>query len=380
MPEVPMPVARRWRRTAVPSIARPLVPVAMAALLAACATTPGLPALAPVPIEPVTVAEAFVTGAMPEDELDSLALWTAADGRPWLLATAKRGARLLAYDARTGEALGALAPPPNQEPLLRPNGIAVAGDIAYVVDQQRRRVDLLALPGGERLGSVGERVLRNPYGIWLRPMNDGVMAYVTDSYRLPGDRMPPPDQLGERVRRFLVQPGPPLQWRHVDSFGATDHPGLLQTVESIAGDPVHDRLLIAEEQPGAPSGLRVYRLNGSFTGQSLAAGIYRHQAEGIALIACADGSGWWVASDQHPVEQRFHVFDRASLRWLGAFRGAVARDTDGLAYAPGPLPGFPSGLLYAQHDNRAVVAWDWSQVAQALGLPLGCNRAGAIRH
>lgn len=359
----------RWLVRAWDALLRAGVPVL---LLAACSTTPTLPALPPAQITAVTVPEAFVTAPTPEEEVDSLALWTAADGTPWLLATAKRGARVLVYDALTGARLGTLAPPAGQEPLLRPNGIAVAGDVAYVVDQQRRRVDLLALPGGQRLGSFGERVLRNPYGIWLRPVDGGVMAYVTDSYRLEGDRMPPPEELGERVRRFLVRPGPPLEARHVDSFGATDHPGLLQTVESIAGDPAHDRLLIAEEQPEAPSGLRVYRLNGSFTGQSLAAGIYRYQAEGVVLIACTDGSGWWVASDQHALDQRFHVFDRASLRWLGAFAGEVARDTDGVAYAPGPLPGFPAGVLYAQHDNQAVVAWGWAEVARALGLPPAC--------
>lgn len=353
--------AARMRRTAM---------LSLLLLCSACARLPTLPARPPADIAPVTVAEHFVSAATPEEEVDSLAWWGAPGGTHWLLATAKRGGRVLVYDALTGARLGALSPSPGEEPLQRPNGIAVARDIAFVVDQQRRRVDMLALPGGQRLASFGAGVLRNPYGIWVQALADGsYRAYVTDSYRLPGDRMPPPEELSERVRQFRVSAGTPPRVRHEASFGATDHPGLLQTVESIAGDPHHDRLLIAEEQMDAPSGLRVYRLDGRFTGQLLAAGIYRYQAEGVALVACDDGSGWWVASDQHASDQRFHVFERASLRWRGAFRGAVVRDTDGLAYAPGPLPGLPAGALYAQHDNRAVVAFDWQQVLRALDLP-----------
>lgn len=369
--------ARTRRRIAG---AFPLTTALAAALLAGCAATPAARTAAFTQDEPgagpVTIAERFTTPSMPAQELDSLALWRPPGGNPWLLATAKNGARVMVFDALTGAVLGSLQPPPQQPPLLRPNGIAVAGDAALVVDQQRARVDVLRLPDGARIASIGEGLLRNPYGIWARPLADGSLSvYVTDSYRLEGGRMPPAQQLGERVRQFRVWPGQDWRVRHLRSFGATSGPGMLLTVESIAGDPRHDRLLVAEEEPGAPSGLRVYRMDGTFTGTTIDSGVYQRQAEGLALVACADGSGYWIGSDQHATAQRFHVFDRASLRWLGAFGGERVRDTDGLAFAPGPLPGFPHGALYAQHDNRAVVAFDWRDIATALALPPGCPAA-----
>lgn len=345
---------------------------ALAAVLGACGGAPTLPARPPASIAPVTVAEAFVTPASPDDEIDSVATWHAADGAVWLLATAKRGGRVLVYDGVTGAWLGTLDPA-DGVPLLRPNGIAVVDDVAFVVDQRARRVEMLQLPDGRRLGTLGATELANPYGIWVHARPGTWDVYVTDSYRLEDGRMPPPEQLGRRVRHFRVSPGAVPRVRSTRAFGDTRGSGMLLTVESIAGDPRHGRLLVAEEQLDAASGLRVYRTDGRYTGTSIAGGVFAHQAEGIVLLACADGSGFWIASDQHPEQQRFHVFDRASLRWLASFRGQVVRDTDGLAFDRGPLPGFPDGVLYAQHDNRAVVAFDWGKLARALGLEPGCG-------
>ena len=353
----------------------------LALLLAACGTAPqrAQPDAADqrstaLALPVATVAERFVTADARADEIDSVATWRSAAGATWLLATAKSGARVLVYDAVTGSALGALAPRPGDPPLLRPNGIAVAGDVALVVDQERARVEMIRLPDGARLGAFGAGLLRTPYGIWAQADGDGGFdVYVTDSYRQPDGSFPPPAELDRRVHHFHLDRD--LQARTVRAFGETHGSGMLLTVESVAADPRHRRLLVAEEQVEAGSGLREYRTDGRYTGTSIAGGIFAWQAEGIALVACADGEGFWIASDQHHEHQRFHVFDRASLRWLGAFRGRVAADTDGLAYAPPPLPGFPAGALYAQHDNRAVVAFDWAEVARALDLPAHCHGA-----
>ena len=364
------------------SVATPIVPRLAVALLcaslvacagsgrragpAAAAAAPGGP--------PVLVTERFVTPASPADEIDSVATWHAGDGRILLLATAKSGGRVLVYDAANGALLGPLggdSPPP----LQRPNGIAIVDDLAFIVDQQRHVIELVRLPGGQPLGSIGAGALRNPYGLWVQRDGDDYLVHVTDSYRLDDNQIPPPQQLGERVRRLRVQlePGKGPAWRQEHAFGATEGDGVLRTVESLAGDPRHDRLLVAEEELDAPSGLSVYRMDGQFTGQRIAEGVYVHQAEGIALVGCDDGSGYWIASDQDPEDQRFHVLDRASLRWLGSFRGATVRDTDGVAFERGPLPGFAHGAVYAQHDNRAVVAFDWAEVAAALDLRAGCD-------
>ena len=101
-------------------------------------------------------------------------------------------------------------------------------------------------------------------------------------------------------------------------------------VESIAGDPVNGRLLIAEEDVRAGTALRVYTFAGEYSGRNLGFGLIRAQAEGIALWACADGSGYWIATDQFADRSVFHVFDRHSLAHLGAFASKRIANTDGI--------------------------------------------------
>ncbi len=50
----------------------------------------------------------------------------------------------------------------------------------------------------------------------------------------------------------------------------------------------------------------------------------------MALLQCADGSGYWIATDQFRDRSLFHVFDRRTLKHLGAFSGRVTANTDGV--------------------------------------------------
>ena len=73
-------------------------------LLAACSTTLSQPDASPSTVAlPAprlqTVTESYVSAESPEDELDSLATWPAADGRTWLIASAKSTHRVVVYDA-----------------------------------------------------------------------------------------------------------------------------------------------------------------------------------------------------------------------------------------------------------------------------------------
>ena len=101
-------------------------------------------------------------------------------------------------------------------------------------------------------------------------------------------------------------------------------------------------------------------------------GVYAYQPEGIALFACG-AEGYWITSDQHPAGQRFHVFDRESLAHLGSFRGETVRNTDGLWIEQSSFGPFAHGALFAQHDDRSVVAFDWATVADALKLKRACE-------
>lgn len=326
----------------------------------------------------VTVGEVFVTEENPADELDSLATWTGGDGATWVIATAKSSHRLVVFDGDSGERLrtvGRKGKAPGE--FTRPNGVLVYGDRVFVAERDAPRVQVLRLPDFRPLGSFGEQQLRSPYGIWLHEAAPGeLQAYITDSF-MYGERfdvVPPLAELDQRVRRYRLQLHDDGTFRveHKGSFGDTGHAGALRMVESIAGDPARDRLLIADEDRRQVSTLREYTLDGRYTGVSLPGDSFVGEAEGVALWSCSADGGYWIAVDQLTPLTTFHVFDRADLAPRGSFSGRLTANTDGIALHAAATPRFPAGALYAVHDDRAVTAFDLRDVAQALRLDPGC--------
>src|SRR3546814_2319905 len=92
------------------------------------------------------------------------------------------------------------------------------------------------------------------------------------------------------------------------------------------------------------------------------------QAEGIALKACADGSGWWLTTEQGKGRTVFHLFDRSTLAHVGAVAGESVANTDGIWLHDAPPTRSPEGALYAVHDDQGMVALDWRDIAGALDL------------
>ncbi len=363
-----------------------LVSAALALLLVACATAPQPttppPSQATVPdpgtSQRVTVAEAYVSADTPGEELDSLATWTGEDDITWLIATAKSTHRLVVFDADSGALLRTFGTKGNAPGRFnRPNGIAVFGDLLFVVERDNRRVQVLRLPGFATVGSFGHDALRSPYGLWLHETAPGELeVYVTDSY-MEGERfdvVPALSELGERVRRYRVvlDGDDGIQARQLGAFGSTTPLGALRMVESIVGDPVRQRLLIADEFRPGPSNLRVYDFNGRYNGRSLPDGTFLGEAEGVALWHCLDDLGYWVAVDQQAPLTNFHLFDRHNIDPSGSFHGRVTSQTDGIALHAAATPRFPAGALFAVHDDRAVVAFDLRDVVDALGLDPAC--------
>ena len=370
----------------------PLAGIA-ALLLAACSTTPRVPSavtttVAPISAEVVVVTESYVSEKFDGDELDSLAAWTAQDGATWLIASAKSGHRLVIFDADSGQRLrtaGGKGAAPGE--FLRPNGVAVFGDLLFVVERDNRRVQVLRMPEFSPVGSFGNGELRSPYGLWLtETAPDELQVYITDSF-MDGPRfdvVPPLAQLGERVRRYRVHlradggsdaPAfdvPAFDAHYLGAFGDTSEAAALRMVESIAGDPVHARLLIADEHRGTRSNLREYTLGGRFAGRSLPEGTFDGEAEGVALWSCRNDRGYWVAVDQQAPLTTFHLFDRDDLSPRGSFRGTVTAQTDGIALHAAATARFPAGALFAVHDDRAVAAFDLRDIVQALRLDSDC--------
>jgi len=327
-------------------------------------------------VEAAHVPEAFATPMTPEDNIDSVASWTAPDGSVLVLATAKSTHRLVVYDGATGAFIrhvGARGAGPGQ--FDRPNGIAVVDDLAFVVERDNRRVQVLRLPGMEHVGEFGADVLQLPYGLWVNAVGGGYEVYVTDAYMAGEDAqgediLPLLAKLDRRVQRFaLAVEGDGLRARHVGAFGDTSPEGALRVVESLWGDPVHDRLLVAEEDETYANEFKVYDLQGRFGGQTIGARFLQAQAEGIMLKECSDGGGWWITTEQGKGSTLFHLFDRRTLEHAGAVTGATVANTDGIWLHQQATAQFPQGVLYAVHDDQGMVAIDWREIAGALSLP-----------
>jgi len=362
--------------------ARHAVAVVSLALLAACkpasAPTADTPGSAAAPRSVATVAEAFLTPMTPADNIDSPASWTAPDGRQWLIATAKTTHKLVVYDGQTGAHLrdvGSQGTAPGQ--FDRPNGIAVIDDLVLVVERDNHRVQVLHLPDFAPLGVFAAADLRKPYGLWVNKQREGYDVYVTDSYDAGEDAqgndvLPPLAELDKRVRRYaLTLKGSALDATLVGSIGDTSEAGALRVVESIWGDPANDRLLIAEEDETYASEIKVYTLEGRFTGTTFGRDAFQAQAEGVMLKTCGK-DGWWITTEQGKQRSVFHLFDRHTLKHVGAFQGNTVANTDGIWLDQSASARFPHGVLYAVHDDQGVVAFDWANVARQLSLPLEC--------
>jgi len=328
----------------------------------------------------ITVPEAFATPMTPEDNIDSVASWTAPDGQVLLLATAKSTHRLVIYDGSTGELVrhvGGRGAGGGQ--FDRPNGIAVVDDLAFVVERDNRRVQVLRLPGMETVAEFGADVLQLPYGLWVHKLDAGYEVYVTDAYMAGEDAqgediLPPLAELDRRIHRFAFAPEDDgYAARHLAAFGDTSPEGALRVVESLWGDPANDRLLVAEEDETYANEFKVYDLDGRFSGQTIGADFLKAQAEGIMLKGCADGGGWWITTEQGKGRTVFHLFDRGSLAHAGAVTGPTVANTDGIWLDQAASARFPDGVLYAVHDDQGAVAIDWREIASALALP-ACAR------
>lgn len=318
----------------------------------------------------VRIPEAWRSAPDRGDNLDSLAVWQGPGGRRWVIGTGKATDRLTVHDLETGSLVrhvGAPGEGPGQ--LSRPNGVAVTGDLLFVVERDNHRIQVFRLPSFEPMGWFGESELRKPYGLTiLEPGleqgpergNGRLEMWVTDDFEAA-----PGPELGERLRRYLVETsGQQVIARALGVAGATEGPGALLKVESIQADPEQKLLLIADERGRS---LDVYDLDGKFTGRQIQ-GLFDADPEGIVLYRCPDGGGYWVTTEQRNARTRFHVLDRRTLDPVGVFTGETTGNTDGIALTQQGSPRFPQGALLAVHDDRAVAAFDWGEIAEALKL------------
>lgn len=362
-----------------------LTPLIMAALLILPGSACGPPEedassdpVIPTDLTGVTIIpERWVSAWDTTSNLDSPAFWQGGEGS-WVVSTAKGTHDLWVHDAASGELIrrvGGQGSGPGE--FNYPNGIAIVDDLLLVVERDNHRVQMLSLPGFESKGWFGEKELIRPYGVAFYPATDGsLILYVTDDY---GNELDPPegqDPTGDftrRVKRFQVSadPGGTAEATFLGAFGEAAGPGALMVVESIQVDEEAGLLLVADEHNFE---LELYGLSGEYLERTEASGLYQAgDPEGIMLYRCGPAEGYWILTDQGSSRSVFHVLNRASFDLVGSFAGEVVANTDGIWLTQEEIPGLGAGALFALHDDGGLGAFAWEDIAEALGLRVGCR-------
>jgi 3-phytase len=324
------------------------------------------------PDKAVTINEVFQTDRDETLDMDSPAVWHGPNGENWIITTAKKGNSLYVNDANSGKLvkmIGEKGTSLNQ--FRRPNGIFVFEDHVFIVERDNRRVQVMALPSFNSIGVTGDSLLIKPYGLYI--YQDSLKTnhlYVTDNYETADEQVPPISELDRRVHHYIFSiAGDTLKSQLVGMFGDTTETGALSVVESIHGDPGFDHLLLSEEDT-SQNVVKVYNINGKFTGKSFGQGIFMSQVEGIALFVTGPQTGYWIITDQSYTANRFHIFTREKFQHLGYFSGPKTTNTDGIWLTQKSFGRFKNGAFYAVHNDGNVSAFDFEEIATALNLSL----------
>lgn len=319
-------------------------------------------------INDVSINEIYQTERNEADNIDSPAFWSYGENN-WVIATAKSGNVLVVTKAEDGsfvKRVGSEGIEPGQ--FKRPNGICVIDSLCIIVERDNKRVQVLSLPEFKSLGFISDSLLRKPYGLSTYKKDNVYNLYVTDNYETADEQIPPPEQLDKRIHyyTFTVSKNK-LEWELQNYFGSTKGEGVLSVVESIFADTLNNQLLLSEEDMNQ-SEVKVYNLQGQYTGKTFGAGYFTGQVEGIALWENKDGSGYWIIADQSYEKNMFHVFKRKTLEYAGTFSGPKTTNTDGIWITGTSFGNFKSGAFFAVHNDGNVSAFDWSEIVSKLKL------------
>lgn len=320
----------------------------------------------------VTINEVFQTDRDESANIDSPAIWHGPNGEHWILATAKEADGIFIADATNGQHIqifGSKGQAPGQ--FNRPNGIFIFDDHAFVVERDNQRVQVLKLPEFSSIGFIGTELLTKPYGLFIYRDAEGINhLFVTDSYETAEGNIPPLSDLDRRIHHYTFTiNNNTLDWQMVRMFGDTTAPGALSIVESIWGDPDYGQLLIAEEDTNQ-NVIKVYDLQGNYSGVTFGQSLFKGQVEGLALYQSGEKHGYWIITDQSHSDNRFHLFTRGDFKHVGSFRGSKTTNTDGIWLTRKSFGNFEMGAFFAVNDDGNVSAFDFKAIAEALGLSL----------
>jgi len=342
------------------------------------------------------------------ENTDSLAAFRATDGPVFVAATSKWGRRIDLFNANDGKFARSIT----HKDLVRPNGIAAAslpvrssnsrtktGKIEFdtagivsdesssptaaqsslqlllVVDRDAPGLFIFEADTGALLANSSDD-LRNPYGIATTLEDDALLIFVTDVSRPPKEmvtRYRLTEQLQDDSSRAAAVPSDgatntTLRLEPLGTFGDTNA-GRIGTPESIVIDPARKRIYLCDEDRDARN-VKVYDVEGNFTGTTFGDGIINGDPEGIVIVSDDVAGDFILVTDQTRRITAWHAFDAESLKLITSFTGAPRiANTDGICIYQETIPGFNDGGLFAVHDDADVRAYDLADVKTLVRAP-----------
>jgi len=308
------------------------------------------------------------------DNIDSPAFFKDKSGS-YVITTAKATDQLVVYNAIDGKIVKRVGGTgSNLGQFKRPNGIWVYGNLCFVVERDNHRVQVLSLPNFEPLTTFGDDKLNKPYGLTVFRKDDKFHIYLTDNYEFIENQIPADSLLDKRVLHytFNVEKGKITNINFEKYIGETTGEGILRVVESIYADPVNDNLLICEEYEGEGNTcVKVYDLKGKFK-KTLGLGLFKSQAEGLALIRCGK-NGYWISTDQSKSSNIFHFFDRKTFDYVNSFESTNLSNTDGIWITQETFDINNQGAFIAVNDDGGIGIWNLGPLL--FKLDLNCDNS-----
>jgi len=350
----------------------------------------GVTCLAPACFSQALVEPVGATWEYPDSDVDSVATWVAPDAADSLIfVTEKDGDRVEVWSAVSGRPyspmhfIGGEQDSDEEGQFDRPNAVWVIYhiplndefvDVLLVCEQLNGRVQMFRLPELTWIGqfAAGDLSTRRVFGRGLGPYDDG-----EDHFVIVTDR-----RTTGKVKKYrLVDDGDVLGAELVGEFGDESGDDALNIVESVLVDTAHDRIHVCGDEwrtvGEGISGIRVFDVEGEYTGVTYGESDFEFDVEGIALYESGPRGGYIIVSDQYNNGEanEYEIYDRVTLEHVGHFESPpdgelMTTNTDGIYLEQRPFPGFRNGAFYAINDDRNLHVYDWTDIAESVGLEI----------
>ena len=230
-----------------------------------------------------------------------------------------------------------------------PNGVTTINDQFVLVTERDNKQVAVFNSSMDFLGTFGNDELRSPYGITFYKQEDGLYkVLVTDSYEYNNPRE-------DRILTwdFTID----NESFNVSSATVLGNPTLYQ-VESIYADQHYQTLLVAEEMQEHHKVMALDLMTGEVKKEDLGNFNRGNDPEGIALVINKDNNGYWICTEQSKTDNRFHLYDRKTLKYM------TTMYLDNVSYTDGIATAYMHGkwFLYAVDNDARVVAFELPKI------------------